>query len=189
MSSRRIILLFASIFCLGALPFLIVQPSGPASAGLSSGFTMPIEHIGHLFVLAAVGVMAAWVRHEAILLFPLSCVLLFVIGQFLYLDAAQFPKIYLFVFGAILLFALSVGLVQRKAALLGMALSASAGFHLGMFYIRQLPEIASPIFFTLGNILSLTLILATSVSFGLTLIGEDAPDENEKLAPRDGYSL
>ncbi|MBN66487.1 MAG: hypothetical protein CMM94_02835 [Rickettsiales bacterium] len=187
MSSKRFIALFVTIFIVGALPFIIIQPSGAASAGLSSGFTMPIENIAHLLMLLAIGVVATFIGRDAILLLPLCFVLMFVVGAALHIDSSAYPMIRMFILGAILLFAMAVGLIRSKRGLFAVAMSASLAYHLGMYYMKSVPEIAAPIYFVVGNILCLILIMATSISFGLTLMGESEPkkkaeDEGEELA-------
>lgn len=169
MTSKRFVLLSASIFLLGAMPFLIYQPNGASSAGLSSGFTLPIERAFHLILFLSLGVYASYLRGNAVLLMPLSFIFLFVVGMSQGLSPQDFPMMPMFVFGAVVLFAMSMSVMQSRKGIIGMVIAASVGFHFGLYYTDEIPEIASPLYFLLGNILSLALIFATAVSFGLTM--------------------
>jgi len=178
MTSKRFILIFASIFLLGAMPFLIYQPNGAASAGLSSGFTLPIEKLIHMLVFLALGAYASWQRGNAVLMMPLGFLFLFVTGVSLEIDHTHYPLIPMFMLGSVLLFAVAMAIIQNRAGILGMAVAASLGFHFGRHYIRQMPDIASPLYFLLGNITAFALIFATAISFGLTMRADQNPDAN-----------
>lgn len=173
-TSKRFILIFASIFMLGAAPLIIGQPSGAATAGLSHGFTLPIEQWPHLIVLFALGIYASWLRGHALTLVPLSFILLFVVGISLQLDMQRYELLPLFMLGAVLLFALCMMIAAgRKTLIMGLVIAASLGFHYGRFFAGALPQIASPLYFMIGNILALGLIFSTAVSFGLTMQQDD----------------
>lgn len=172
MTSKRFILIFASIFLLGAMPFLIVQPNGASSAGLSAGFTMPIEHAYHLLVFLAIGISASFVRSNALLLMPLSFILLYVVGMAMVLDHTKYTLMPMFVFGSIILFGMVMSVTESRKGMLSVLVAASVGFHFGTHYASAVPDIASPLYFMIGNILSFALVFATAVSFGLTLSGD-----------------
>ncbi|MCI5049961.1 MAG: HupE/UreJ family protein [Rickettsiales bacterium] len=170
MTSKRFIILFASIFLLGAMPFLILQPTtGASSAGVSAGFTTPIEHTYHLIVLLVIGLSASIIRQNALLLMPLSFILLYVVGMTVVLDHRIFKLMPMFLLGSVILFGIVMSLVKKRTEIIAVVLAASVGFHFGMYYGELVPDIASPLYFMIGNILSFALILATAASFGLTL--------------------
>lgn len=169
MTSKRFVVLSASIFLLGAMPFLIMQPNGSSSAGLSAGFTFPIERVIHLMALLGLGVYASYVRGNAVLLMPLSFLFLFVVGMALSLGQQPYALLPMFAFGAVVLFSISLAITRSRRAIMGMVVVASSGFHFGMYYASFVPDIASPLYFLIGNILSISLIFATAVSFGLTM--------------------
>jgi len=173
-TTKRFVLIFASIFALGSMPLLLQQPSGGASAGLSLGFTMPIESMIDLAILAAVGLYASSLRAQATLLIPLSFLFLYVAGSSIALDTARYALMPMFLFGSVMLFALSVAIAGRRSSLLAMLVAASIGFHFGRKYIEAVPDIASPLYFMIGNILSFALILATAISFGLIFRSSDS---------------
>lgn len=169
-TSKRFLLIFASIFLLGALPLLMGHPSGAATAGLSHGFTLPIEQWYHLLVLFGLGMYASYLRGQGPLLVPLSFVLLFVVGLSLQLNLERYRLLPLFMLGAVLLFAICMMLAaNRRRVIFALVIAASLGFHYGRYYAGAAPAIASPLYFMIGMILSFGLIFSTAVSFGMTM--------------------
>ena len=185
MSSRRFILCAIGLFLLGALPFLILQPTAAASAGLSLGFSAPLEHILVVVLIFIAGILCALLPRDGLVQIPLAFTLMIMLGGMLVLDVQQFPTIRYFVLGAVLCLSLLVGIIRQKLTLLAILLLASLGFHLGGFYMEHVPSIASPMYFLLGVLLSLSLLLAISVAFGVTLIGDNEIAWNRmKESPR-----
>jgi hydrogenase/urease accessory protein HupE len=172
MSSRRFILFAIGLFLVGALPFLIMQPTAAASAGLSLGFSSPLEHWIVIAILFLAGLFSALLPRDGLVLMPLAFTLMTMLGGMLTLDITEFPPIRYFVLGAVLCLALLVGISRQKLTVLAILLLASLGFHLGGFYMMQVPAIASPMYFLLGVLLSLGMLLAISVAFGVTLFGD-----------------
>ena len=172
MSSRRFILFAIGLFILGALPFLVVQPTAAASAGLSLGFAAPLGHPSLVALLFVAGILAALLPRDGMVQMPLAFTLMMMLGGMLTLDVSQFPPIRYFVLGAVLCLSLLVGITRQKLTLLTILLLASLGFHLGGFYMQKVPPIASPMYYLLGVLMSLSLMLAISVAFGVTLFGD-----------------
>lgn len=180
-SSKRFLLIFASIFALASVPLLLGQPSGASSAGLSAGFMMPIEQLWQLMIFVALGVYAAHLRSShAMILLPLSFLLLFVVGMSIELDMTRYNRMPFFLLGAVLLFALCFTIARSQPVLLGMVIAASLGFHFGNYYYRLIPDIAAPLYFLIGNLLALALIFCASVSLGLTFIRQNRRQERER---------
>lgn len=177
MSTRRFIGIFSLIFILGALPFLVVQPTGAASAGLTVGFMTPIENVYHLLAFMVVGVAGAVLGRESMVLVPITCLLMFVVGSCMFVSEVEYPLIPMFMLGAILIFGLAASQVRHHYTLMSVAVSSSVGFHMGRYYMAHVPDIASPIYYLVGNVLALGLIFATSISFGVTLMADTAYDK------------
>ena len=185
MSSRRFILYAMALFILGALPFLIVQPTAAASAGLSLGFSAPLGHVFIMVLLFLAGLCSALLPRDGLPMIPIAFTLMILIGGMLMLDWHLFPGGRFFILGAIICLCLLVGIAEQKITVLAILMMASLGFHLGGFYMAQLPSIASPMYFLLGVLLSLGMMLAIAVAFGVTLIGDnDALLTRLKQSPR-----
>lgn len=185
MTSPRFILFSIALFILGTLPFLMAQPSSVASAGLSLGFSAPLEHASILIVLMVVGLIVALLPRDGLLLMPAAFTLMIMLGGMLMLDVGHYPSLRYFILGAIVCMGLMIGIAREKLTVLMLLVLASLGFHLGEFYMASVPIIASPIYYLLGVLLALGLALAISIAFGVTLFGDhEAAWERLKESPR-----
>lgn len=188
MSSQKFILLSVAIFVVGALPFLIAQPSAAASAGLSLGFSAPFAHAAVLVLLMASGLACALLPRDGLILIPLAFTIMLMVGGMLKLDLVQFQFISHFVLGAIICMSLLVGITRHKFTVFTLLVLGSLGFHLGGFYLSHVPPIAAPMYYLLGVLLSLGLILGISVAFGVTLFGDHEQSWNRiASSPRFAY--
>jgi hydrogenase/urease accessory protein HupE len=59
MNTRVFAALFTVIFLVGAIPMLLVHPSGAASAGLAAGFVLPLGNLLHVCILISIGLLSA----------------------------------------------------------------------------------------------------------------------------------
>lgn len=172
MSNKRFIVFMVAVFLLGALPFLVVQPTGASSAGLSSGFTAPLDNIPQLLLLLLMGLWASLLPRDGMSTMPMGFLIMVLIGATLTLDVARYPALLQFLLGGILCFGFVVGLARTKVTVLSVMVAGSLGFHFGMGYLHAVPGIASPLYYLLGLMISLALILAIAVAFGVTLLGD-----------------
>lgn len=172
MNQRRFLVFVAVLFFLCAVPFLLVRASGMASAGLSAGFSAPLEQVTHLVLFLMVGVWASLLPREGLLLVPLSCLFMVLVGAALMLGSQQHHAMVQFLLGGVLCFGILCGLTRYKLTLLSVLFAGSFGFHMGMHYLGSVPSIASTLYYLLGIMLSVALILAIAVAFGVTLLGD-----------------
>lgn len=188
MTSQRFIAMTMILFIIGALPFLIAQPTAAASAGLSLGFSAPLEHLSMLVFLVVVGVVAALLPRDGLLLMPISFTLMILVGGAMMLDITHYPGLRYFVLGAILCIGLLVGIAREKLTVVMLLMLASLGFHLGGYFMQTVPTIASPMYYLLGILLSLGMVLAIAVAFGMTLLGDnEATWQRIKQSPRVAF--
>lgn len=167
-------LLSAFLFLIIALLMVLgLQPTESARAGLSLGFTAPLEHPMMLVMLALVGISSALLPREGLLLLPISFTLMLLVGGAIMLNIGLYPALQYFILGAILCEALLVGIADEKLTVLMLLILASLGFQLGGFYMVQVPSIAAPMYYLIGVLVSLSMVLAIAVAFGVTLIGDN----------------
>ena len=183
MTSKRFFGVFIAIFVLAALPFVLVQPSGLASAGLANGFSAVIESPTHILLFMMLGLLATLLGRDAVMVLPLSIVVMFLMGGMQLMDSEELRMLPFFTLGGVILVALSLNLVRSKPSLLAALICCSIGFQMGIYYVRNVPDIAMPLFYLIGNALALGLVLGVSVSLGLTLIGDDDGDEETYHSP------
>jgi hydrogenase/urease accessory protein HupE len=174
MSGKKFILFFLGIFILGALPIVIMQPTGSASAGLSAGFTLPFEQPWIVFFVALMGLIVALVGKDALITLPICLLSMLVAGHMLGLNPLHYAAAPYILLGSTLLVAFVAGVMVRKAELFGLLIAVSIGFQLGWHTIRGVPDIASPLYFLIGIMLGTLLVLAVSISLGLTLVSDES---------------
>ncbi len=180
MNLRTFTVLFAVILLLGTAPVFFVEPSGTASAGLASGFAIPMENIYHVFALVTIGLLAAWLGREAMLVLPLAAMLMLAIGAMMQIDDHQFTAVRMFIVGSIILFSLSVSLLRHKAFLLSIPPIALWAYFAGNSYIANVPTITTPLYFLMGMVINASLMLAIGVTLGMT-INENINASMERL--------
>ncbi len=161
------------IFLLGALPMVIIQPTGAASAGLSAGFALPLEHPIYIGLCVMLGLLAALIGGDGPIFIPLTLVTTLVMGHAVSLDEQLFPALPIMILVCILMVIFIAGVLQRKAELLGVLIAASIGFQLGQNTGYMAPDIGMPLYFLIGVVLGVLLITATSISLGLTLFSDE----------------
>jgi hydrogenase/urease accessory protein HupE len=174
MSNKRYIFILAAVLLLGIFPLLVLQPNGAANAGISAGFRLPLDSFPLLLLWAALGLWAALLPPEGTSILPLGFLLLVFVAAVLSLGVDQFPPLRYFLLGAILSFAFLVGMTRHKVTILSMMIASSVGFHYGLTLGGAVPEGAAPLYFLLGAMLALAMILAIAVAFGVTLFSDHA---------------
>lgn len=169
---KRFVMILASVLLVAALPLAVVHPSGPAGAGLSSGFLGVMDFPSRLLMVLAAGMMTGYLRGDERVVFPICFLLMFLIGALLEMDFVRFPQVRLFILGAILVFGLALSVAQTRIFLSCVFIGGSMAYHLGGYGMTGLPPLASPLYFILGQLLALMLGLAISFSIGLIVFSE-----------------
>lgn len=172
MDFKRYALVLAGLLVLAALPFVVIHPSGPASAGLSAGFLGIMDYPVRLLLVLPVGLMASYLHGDERAMFPLGFLLMFLIGGLLEMDFVLFPMVRLFILGAILVFGLAISVAESRAFLAAVFVGGSVAYHIGGFGMSALPALASPLYYMIGQLLALVLVLAVSFSIGVILFSD-----------------
>ena len=157
-----------------ALPFMVAEISGMASAGLSLGFTAPLGYISHVVLILALGVVAAVLPREAVWLIPLATVSMVLAAACVVLIGALMQEVFMWLLASVLAFGVACGLCSHKSVLFVVLCAGSFGFHMGMHYAAHLPSIAAPLYFVGGMMVAISMMFTIAVSFGITLVGDHA---------------
>lgn len=171
MSGTRFTLIFSIIFALGALPLILVQSLGAASAGLSTGMMLPLSNPGHMLLFLAVGLLASQMSVKSYLMLPAAFLLMMSIGMFTDFTTEDVPLSKLLILGAILCYGVIAHNMSLSAFILSTLFSSIIAFTLGAEYAAIIPNIALPLYFLLGVLLSTSFILMGGLCLGLTLSG------------------
>ncbi len=165
-------LVFAGLALFATLPFMVVHPSGSASAGLSAGFLGIMNNPFRLLLLLPVGIMAGYLQGDERVLFPLSFLLMYLIGSLMEMDFVLFPMVKLFILGAILVFGLALSVAESRLFLASVFLGGWVAYHIGGYGMQSLPALASPLYLIIGQLLALVLVVAVSFSIGLLIFND-----------------
>jgi hydrogenase/urease accessory protein HupE len=172
MSSRKFAGIFIAIFVLGAFPLLLVQPSGAASAGLSAGFSAPVQHILFMLVFVAIGVWATVLGGYATVGLPLGVTLMLLTGGMLAMNNDIIIDMKLLVLAAIMLFAVIASMIRSRLYLLSITVLGSVAFQLGNYYVATMPPLATPQYYVLGVMVSNMLIMGIGICIGITVVDD-----------------
>ncbi len=165
---RLFAVLFTGLFLIGAFPVFFLHPYGSASAGVTAGFTVPLEKQYHIIVLIAIGLLSAWGGEGVVLILPLCTLLMMVIGSLMNIGVQAFHQVEGFTVGGILLFSLCMSMLRNKIFLLFILPASLWGYLAGVSFIGHIPSITTPLFFLMGIILCCTLLLAMGITLGIT---------------------
>jgi hydrogenase/urease accessory protein HupE len=139
-------------------------------------------------LVVCVGLAAALLPRDGLILLPIGFSLMIVVGGTLTLDVAHISALRYFILGAALCMGLLVSITRDKLTVLTLLILASLGFHLGESFMHAVPSIATPMYFLMGVLLSLGMVLAIAVAFGMTLVGDnEAAWEAIKKSPRVSF--
>lgn len=162
------------LVALSLIPMLLALFSGAKGAGLIAGFAQPLERAFHIAVIFGIGALAMRMGRSVLLTLPAAYLLMLIIGALTDIALAQFTYSRAVLFGAILLYALVVGLVYSRRFLIGAGLASAFAFYCGTQYILQAPDVASLGFFIAGFVIATALVLACGVSFAVAVQGYGA---------------
>lgn len=170
MDNRKFIFLFGAIFALACLPFVILYPSGEASAGLSHGFLSSLVPDLDFWLIVLVGFGAVSTGRDAMVLVPVTVVLLYAIAAMAQIDMARYPLVPWFLTGGILAYAAALTLVDSRKFVVAVAVSSSIAFHAGTQAGHAVSHTDDPLYFLLGQLLALSLVTAASVCFAMAFL-------------------
>jgi hypothetical protein len=161
MENWKILLLLGTILFLACMPFLVIFPSGEVSASLGRGFLSIFDLRLNLLLVALVGLMAVLIGRDAMVLLPLSFILMFSVASMVQLNHKLYPHVYWFILGGLLIYTLTLLLVNTRAFVIGVTISTGA----------MVAEMEDPLYSLIGQIMALSLILATCICLSLTFSG------------------
>lgn len=170
MTKRRFAGVFAAIFLLGALPLVLAQPSGLASAGLSAGFVSPLSSLLQSLFMLFLGAGSVYMGRLSAIVIPAIFLLFLLIGSLLTL-AHTLPYSHSLLLLGIMLFGYLASIIEDKKILIVAFFAASFAYHLGVHFMDGVPAVASPLYYLLGMMVGVTLLLGSGVSLGIAGLG------------------
>lgn len=172
MGNKIFPILFIVIFFLAVAPLMMLYPSGSARVGLSIGFMHILSKPLHIAIVACIGLAGSTLRHDALLMLPISFLLMFTIGSMTEINAQDYPLLSEFMLGAILLFAFTVNICQSQHFFIIAVISATIAYQLGSGYMSNYHNDFPQLHFLLGELFLIALVLCASSSLGYAIRGE-----------------
>lgn len=172
MGNKIFPILFVVIFFLAVTPLIMLYPSGSARIGLSIGFMHLLNQPLQLSIIVLVGLIGSTLKHDALLMLPISFLLMFTIGSLTMVNINSYPLQQHFLLGSILLYAFTVNICQSKYFFMIAVMSSTIAYQLGSHYMARFHDGVPPLHFLLGELFLLALVLCASASLGYAIRGE-----------------
>jgi urease accessory protein len=165
------------------LPSLCLAHSGQDGQGFVAGFLHPLLGFDHLLAMVGVGIVSAQLGGANIWRVPLGFVLAMVVGGVIGIYQIPLPHGELGVAASVVLLGIAIIRVRASSRIWApLVFVALFGICHGHAHGLEMPESASPAFFTLGFLLSTSMLHLTGV-----LIGE-VSIRNERLVSSLRYT-
>lgn len=158
---------FAALFLVLLLPGLAEAHTFKGETGFVSGLFHPVLGFDHLLAMLSVGIVSAQIGGRSIWTVPLMFVSVMGLGGFLGMQNVPLPGVEYGIALSVLLLGLAVARGKRVHPLLAhLGVAFFAVFH-GHAHGAEVPEMASPLIFSLGFLLGTATIHLAGVSLGL----------------------
>lgn len=171
MNRHIVAALLLVVFLVTSTPFMLLQGSGVANASFTSGFMLPVEYKSHILFYILIGVIAAWLGREMIVLLPLCSLIMLALGAATHLESMNLPSLRAYTAGAILLVAFSVSVMRHKVSMFLVVPLAFWTYYAGSAYCLEVPAGIQPIFYLIGIEISIGMLMAIGVALAIT-VGE-----------------
>lgn len=150
-----------------SMPFLVAWPEGLSGLAVTGGALFILNH--HIIVLATIliGFLAAFLTRDGVVLVPVCHILMYALANMLMLGVDSYPNFYLYIFGTVLLFGISLMLAGQRTHLMLALVIASIAFHFGVYFSPGVVLHEQPLYFLIGELIATALLLCISVSFGM----------------------
>lgn len=172
MGNKIFPIMFIIIFLLAVIPLMLLYPSGSARIGLSTGFMHILDKPLHISIIALIGFAASTLRSDALLMLPISFLLMFTIGTMVAITPQNYPLLPEFLLGTILLYAFTVNVCQSQHFFVVAVISSTIAYQLGNAYMLTYQHNVPELHFLIGELFLLTLLLCASASLGYAVRGE-----------------
>lgn len=177
MTNSQFASIFSVIFLLAAVPLLLVQPFGDATAGLNTGFAAALGSPLYMAMVVGIGFAGNFLGNGAFLKLPLGFLLMLFVASALSIPLEYSRLLTLYILLAILLFGFVVcQLANRehgvKRYMLAVTLMSLLAFHYGHRFMEKIPVIASPTYYLLSQLIAASFLLGMGMASGVVLAGE-----------------
>lgn len=165
--------------------FILLLLPVPASAhaitgsGFTSGMLHPILGLDHLLAMVSVGILSAQLGGRAILTVPAAFVSCMIIGGIMGILGIQWPGVELGITFSVIFLGIALAAHGRIPVWVGLGLAGFFGIFHGHAHGVEMPEVADPLWFTLGFVMGTVAMHLTGVLIGL--VAERTPRGDQWL--------
>ncbi|MFO1242173.1 MAG: HupE/UreJ family protein [Rickettsiales bacterium] len=164
---KLLVLFFIITFVVCSLPFITAWPEGLSGLAVTGGALFSVQQYVFVVTTLAVGFLAAFLSRDGVVLVPVCYLLMYALANMLMLGVDAYPLFYMYIFGAILLFGITLMLAGQRTHLILALIIASVGFHFGVHYSSIVVTHENPLYFLIGELIAVSLLLSISISFNL----------------------
>lgn len=150
-----------------SMPFIVAWTEGLSGLAVTSGALFVLNHYSLVLTAIVVGFLAAFLTKDGVVLIPVCYILMYALANMLMLGVDAYPNFYLYIFGTILLYGVSLMLAGHRAQLVLALLVSSIAFHFGRYFSTVIVLHEQPLYHLIGELIATSLLLSISVSFGL----------------------
>ncbi|BCX82684.1 urease accessory protein [Methylomarinovum caldicuralii] len=159
-------LLRTAIVCLLWLPGL-AEAHAVSGSGFTSGLLHPILGLDHLLAMVSVGILSAQLGGRAIWLVPAAFVSCMILGGVLGILGIYWPFVELGITMSVILLGIALAAHGHIPVAVGLGLAGFFGIFHGHAHGTEMPEVAEPVWFTLGFVTGTVAMHLTGVAIGL----------------------
>jgi len=168
-----------SFLIVSLLPGLAHAHTLGGEGGFLSGLTHPVLGFDHFLAMLSVGILSAQMGGKAIWTVPLTFVSVMAIGAFIGIQEIGLPGVEYGIALSVLILGVALAMEKKLAPMWAMiCVGVFATFH-GYAHGVEMPEIVSPVFYSLGFLTGTTGIHLAGVLVGV--ISERTPKGAEIL--------
>ena len=137
------------------------------TSGFAHGFMHPIGGLDHVFVMVAVGLLAARLGGRALWLVPLSFVTMMIVGGIAGVSGIGLPFVELGIAGSILVLGFVIALGRQIPTPLAMALAGFFAIFHGHAHGTEMPVDAAGFAYGAGFVAATALLHAAGIALGI----------------------
>ncbi len=152
--------------CLWLLPGL-AQAHAMGGTGFVSGLLHPILGLDHLLAVVSVGILSVPLRGRAIWLVPAAFVTCMILGGILGIYGVDWPLVELGITLSVVFLGIALVAHGRISVWVSLTLAGFFGIFHGHAHGTEMPEVAEPLWFTLGFVTGTVAMHLTGVIIGL----------------------
>ena len=164
---------------LALLPQLTHAHALMGGSGFTAGLLHPILGIDHLLAMVSVGILSAQLGGRAIWAVPAAFVSCMVVGGLLGMAGIHWPLVELGITFSVILLGAALAAHGMLPVWVGLGLAGFFGIFHGHAHGTEMPEVSTPLWFTLGFVTSTVAMHLLGVAIGL--LGERTPNGDQLL--------